>query len=122
MPFQYLLTNLLVEVPEAVGAIFLDPEGEAVEWVSQSQRDPYDLKVEGAYHSIFKRQLEEVTESSASGPLGSYIFSGRNFVTLTQLLPDGYYVLLVVRRISLPGLAHHHLRRVARTIAQELSA
>ena len=51
MPFQYLLTNLLVEVPEAIGAIFLDGEGEAVEWVSQRQRDPYDLKVEGAYHT-----------------------------------------------------------------------
>jgi len=122
MPFQYLLTNLLVEVPEAVGAIFLDPEGEAVEWVSKHQRDPYELKVEGAYHSIFKRQLEEVTESSTSGSLRSYIFSGRNLVTLTQLLPDGYYVLLVVRRTSLPSLARHHLRRVARAIAQELNA
>jgi hypothetical protein len=122
MPFSYLLTNLLVEVPGAVGAIFLDAEGESVEWVSQHHRDPYDLKVEGAYHSIFKRQLEEATASSASGSLCSYIFSGRNFVTLTQLLPDGYYVLLVVRRTGLPALAHHHLRRVARTIAEELSA
>jgi hypothetical protein len=122
MPFQYLLTNLLVEVPDAVGAIFLDPEGEAVEWVSRHQRDPYDLKVEGAYHSIFKRQLEEITETSESGSLQSYIFSGRDLVTLTQILPDGYYVLLVVRRTGLPGVAHHHLRRVARSIAEELSA
>ena len=45
MPFNYLLTNLLVDVPQAVGAIFVDPEGEAVEWVTR-HGDPFDLKVE----------------------------------------------------------------------------
>lgn len=120
MPFQYLLTNLLVEVPDAIGAIFLDDEGEAVEWVSQHDRDPYDLKVEGAYHSIFKRQLEEASNATSSGALQSYIFAGRDLVTLTQVLPDGYYVLLVVRQGGSPALADYHLRRVAEAIAREL--
>ena len=120
MPFQYLLTNLLVEVPDAIGAILLDDEGEAVEWVSQHARDPYDLKVEGAYHSIFKRQLEEVSRATDSGVLESYIFAGRDLVTLTQLLPDGYYVLLVVRRGSSQALASYHLRCVAGALAREL--
>jgi hypothetical protein len=120
MPFNYLLTNLLVEVPGAVGAIFLDPEGEAVEWVSQRHRDPYDLKVEGAYHSIFKRQLAEVAIATQAGPLQSYIFVGRDLVTLTQLLSDGYYVLLVVRRGGSTALASHHLRRAAKAIEAEL--
>ena len=52
MPFNYLLTNLLVDVPEAVGAIFVDYEGEAVEWVTR-HGDPFDLKVEGAYHGLY---------------------------------------------------------------------
>ena len=120
MPFHYLLANLLVEVPEAVGAIFLDPEGEAVEWVSQQVRDPYDLKVEGAYHSIFKRQLHEAAVASRCGPLLFYIFAGRDLVTLTRVLPDGYYVLIVVRRSGSPALATYHLRRVAVAIAREL--
>ncbi len=34
MPFNYLLTNLLVDVPEAIGAIFLDDEGETVDFVN----------------------------------------------------------------------------------------
>ena len=55
MPFNYLLTNLLVDVPHAVGAIFVDEEGEAVEWVTR-HNDPYDLKIEGAYHSILVRR------------------------------------------------------------------
>ncbi len=120
MPFQYLLTNLLVEVPEAVGAIFLDAEGEAVEWVSGPDRDPYDLKVEGAYHSIFKRQVSEVSEAASNGAVELYVVEGSETMTLTQLLPDGYYVVLVVRRGGSPGLAKYHLRRVAQVIAREL--
>jgi hypothetical protein len=120
MPFQYLLADLIGVVPNAVGAILLDDQGEAVEWVSQRSRDPYDLKVEGAYHSIFKRQLDEITSRWDSGPLESYIFEGKELVTLTQLLPDGYYVLLVVRRSGSPALAYHHLRRIARSLALEI--
>jgi hypothetical protein len=105
MPFQYLLTNLLVEVPDAIGAILLDDEGEAVEWVSQH---------------AFKRQLEEVSRATDSGMLESYIFAGRDLVTLTQLLPDGYYVLLVVRRGSSQALASYQLRCVAGALAREL--
>jgi hypothetical protein len=120
MPFEYLLTNLLVEVPDAIGAIFLDDEGEAVEWVSQRDRDPYDLKVEGAYHSIFKRQLDDASRAADSGPLESYIYAGRDLVTLTRLLPDGYYVLLVVRRGGCLALADYHLRCTAGAIAREL--
>ena len=72
MPFSYLLTNLLVDVPQAVGAIFVDPEGEAVEWVTR-HGDPFDLKVEGAYHSIFMRRLEELTTGSNAGLIDSFI-------------------------------------------------
>jgi predicted regulator of Ras-like GTPase activity (Roadblock/LC7/MglB family) len=120
MPFNYLLTNLLVDVPEALGAIFLDAEGEAIEWVSQRAGNPYDLKVEGAYHAVIKRQLESVTESQGIGELRSYIFEGRNLATLTEILPEGYYVVLVAHRTGPLGVARYHLRRTARVIADEI--
>jgi hypothetical protein len=117
MPFNYLLTNLLVDVPRAVGAIFLDPEGEAIEWVTR-HGDPYDLKVEGAYHSIFKRQLE--TSTTALGRVESYVLEGTNLVSLTQTLPDGYYVVLVLKRSGSRAQALFHLKRTARVLAREL--
>jgi predicted regulator of Ras-like GTPase activity (Roadblock/LC7/MglB family) len=119
MPFNYLLTNLLVDVPEAVGAIFLDHEGEAIEWVSRHD-DPYELKVEGAYHSIFKRQLETLANNLEIGEMSSYCVVGDNLATLTQTLPHGYYVVLVVKRSGPMGRAMFHLRAAADTIAREL--
>ena len=119
MVFSYLLTNLLVDVPQAVGAIFVDPEGEAVEWVTR-HGDPFGLKVEGAYHSIFMRQLERLTKSVDVGPIESIVLEGRRLVTLTQALPDGYYVVLVVDRKGSPAQALHRLRRAARVFAEEL--
>ena len=119
MPFNYLLTNLLVDVPQAVGAIFVDPEGEAVEWVSR-HNDPFDLKVEGAYHSIFMRQLERLTTSVDAGPIDSFVIEGSRLVTLTQALPDGYYVVLVVDRSGSRAHALHRLRRAAEVFAKEI--
>ena len=118
MPFNYLLTNLLVDVPQAVGAILVDPEGEAVEWVTR-HNDPFDLKVEGAYHGIFMRQLERLTSSVDAGPIDSFILEGSRLVTLTQALPDGYYVVLVVDRYGSRAHALHRLRRAAEVIAEE---
>ena len=118
MPFNYLLTNLLVDVPGAVGAIFLDDEGEAVDWVTR-HGDPYDLKVEGAYHAIFKRRLDEVCEATRSGPVECYVIENSRMVALTQTLPEGYYVVLVMNRQGSLARARYHLRRTARIISRQ---
>ena len=117
--FNYLLTNLLVDVPQALGAIFVDPEGEAVEWVTR-HNDPFDLKVEGAYLGIFMRQFEQVATAINAGTIDSVVFEGSRLVTLTHALPDGYYVVLVVDRYGSRAHALHRLRRAAEVIAKEI--
>ena len=82
--------------------------------------DPYHLKVEGAYHAIIQRHLATSEIVNETGRLESYILHGRELVTLTELLPDGYYVVLVARRVGSLALAQHYLRRAAQTIAGEL--
>ena len=119
MPFNYLLTNLLVDVPQAVGAIFVDGEGEAVEWVTRHS-DPFHLKVEGAYHSIFMRQLENLATRMEVGAIDSFVLEGSRLITLTQALPDGYHVVLVVDRSGSKAMALHRLRCAARVFAQEI--
>ena len=119
MPFNYLLTNLLVDVPAAVGAIFLDGEGEAVDWVTRHE-DPFDLKVEGAFHSIFKRRLDQVGSSTSTGAVKHYVVVGTTMTSLTHALPDGYYLVLVLDRPGFTGRALHYLRQAALIVAREL--
>jgi hypothetical protein len=45
---------------------------------------------------------------------------GSRLTTLTEVLPHGYYVVLVVRRSGSLGLARFHLRRAAAAIAGEI--
>lgn len=120
MPFNYMLTNLLVDVPEAVGAIFLDDEGEAVDWVTR-HNDPFDLKVEGAYHSIFVRRLSTITAESDSGVLKLYVIQGEDLTSLTQTLPDGYYLVLILDRPGFLEKAIFHLEHAAGILTRELS-
>jgi len=120
MPFNYLLTNLLVDVPQAVGAIFLDDEGEAIEWVTR-HNDPFDLKVEGAYHSIFVRRLTVIAASEDQGNLKYFIIKGDSLTALTHTLPDGYYLVLILDRPGLIGKAIFHLEHAAGVLRRELA-
>ncbi|HHQ47641.1 MAG TPA: hypothetical protein ENK19_01990 [Acidobacteria bacterium] len=120
MPFNYLLTNLLVDVPTAVGAIFLDEEGETIECVTR-HADPYEMKVEGAYHSIFKRRFETALRTAATRGLSRYTMTFDRLATLTEILPGGYYVVLVMDREGSEALARRHLQKAARIIARELA-
>jgi predicted regulator of Ras-like GTPase activity (Roadblock/LC7/MglB family) len=120
MPFNYLLTNLLVDVPEAVGAIFLDGEGEAVEWVTR-HNDPFDLKVEGAYHSIFVRRLAVIASTGHHGELKYFVIKGDALTALTHTLPDGYYLVLILDRPGFLGKAVFYLEHAAEVLGRELS-
>ena len=82
--------------------------------------DPFDLKVEGAYHGIFMRQLEQMASSTDAGEINAFVLEGSRLVTLTQALPRGYYVVLVVDRSGSRAQALHQLRRAAEAIAKEI--
>jgi hypothetical protein len=120
MTFNSLLGNLLADVPQALGAVFVDPEGEAVDWAARAG-DPYGLKIEGAYHSIFMRHLHSVSASSGCGSIASVVLAGSRLVTLTQALPDGYHVVLVVDREASQAQALNCLRSSARAFAEQLA-
>ena len=120
MPFNYLLTNLLADVPGALGAIFLDGEGEAIEWVTR-HGEPYEIKVEGAFHSIFKRRFAGPIEAMGGGPLRAYEIRGARLTALTRVLPGGYYVVLVIEAGVPVARARFRLERVARILEREVS-
>lgn len=119
MPFQYLLTNLLVDVTGAHGAIFLDWEGEAVEFVTR-QATPYELKLEGAYQGIFLRRLGKLTEGLGNGALLSLTLSGRHLKVMGQMLKSGYYLLVLMDPATPLSLASRAMSRTADALNREI--
>lgn len=95
MPFHYLLTNLLVDVPGAQGAAFLDAEGEVVDFVTRGAT-PYELKLEGAYHGIFLRRARHMLSLAEAGDLERLLISGRQMRVVSRSLRDEYYLVLVL--------------------------
>jgi predicted regulator of Ras-like GTPase activity (Roadblock/LC7/MglB family) len=119
VPFQYLLTNLLVDVPGAHGAVFMDPEGESVEVVSR-QATPYELKLEGAYNGIFLRRAVELARLSQAGELERLAISGRHLQVMSRVLKGGYYLVLVMEPGTPAWLASAAMGRTAEALDREI--
>lgn len=119
MPFQYILTNLLVDVPGAQGAVFLDPEGETVEYVTR-QATPYELKLEGAYHGIFLRRGARLVGLNGSGELESVTISGSKLQVMSQALRGGYYLVLVMAPGTSLALAWEAVKRISGALNREI--
>jgi predicted regulator of Ras-like GTPase activity (Roadblock/LC7/MglB family) len=120
VPFQYLLTNLVVDVPGAHGAIFVDPEGEAVDFVAR-RTTPYELKLEGAYHGIFLRRAGQLARLVSGGDLLHVAIRGRKMQAMSLVLAGGYYLVLVMEPGSPRAVAAAAMQRTAEALNQEIS-
>jgi predicted regulator of Ras-like GTPase activity (Roadblock/LC7/MglB family) len=119
VPFQYILANLLSEAEESVGVLFLDENGEAVE-VSCSDLSPNEMKIVGAYLSIYLRQLERLFESASFGRTSLLHIESAGLHIYASPLPEGYFLVLVQRNPALVGKARRSLLRASDELAREL--
>ncbi len=119
MPFQYILANLLAQNRDAVGVIFLDDNGEAVDFAA-AELAPFDLQLVGAQMGIYLRRIRAVTAASALGD-PDLVHVERDGLHLHAVsLPDGYLLALLQRRPALVATARASLRRAARELRREV--
>jgi len=105
MPFQYLLTNLLVDIPGAQGAIFLDPEGEALE---------------GAYHGILLRKANRLAGLVGGGGLERLGIVGSAMQVASRALKGGYYLVVVMEPGTSLALAGEAMTRTGEALNREI--
>ena len=111
MAFQRILREMILSTDGALGAIFADFEGEAVEVVTERPFDAgdHDLRVVGAYQGIAMARLKELCDKSG---IGRPVRFGIDFTTVHVLscdLKDGYYVVLILDPTANEGLAWRRL-------------
>lgn len=119
--FQAILRDLLTSTPGAIGALFLDWDGESVEVLTERpfDADDHDLKVMGAYQGIFLTRLREMCERAEAGQPHRFKVEFAKTKVLSCDLKDGYYLVLLVDAHTNEGVAWQRMAACqARLIAE----
>lgn len=119
MPFKALLNGLVERVPGAQGAIIADWEGEAVDQVGSL--DEYDLKVIGAHKGVILNNLREVVDRLGDDQLNEVVITTRRAQTLVLPVTREYYLVLILDRPDMLGLARLEARRCCQAIYREIA-
>lgn len=121
MPFQYILGDLLAKNPRALGALFLDPAGEAIELVSTGLSS-YELRVLGAYLGIHLRQVERIMSSTWRAAPRALSIELENLHVQASPLPDGYYLVVVERSPVQFAASRRAIEKAVELLRRELFA
>jgi len=118
MPFQRILKTLVEETPQAVGAILVDWEGEAVqEWC---RCDPYEMRITGAHKGIILNRLKEMQGSEQVGSIEDVVVTTSNRHLIVGCIDDDYSLVMVVGRACPLALALYHYHAAVRQLKKEI--
>lgn len=122
MPFRRILLDLVRTTDGALGAVFLDFEGETVELVTDRpfDADDHDLKIIGAYQGIFLTQIRRLCEKIDAGRPDRFKLEFAMTKVLSCDLKDGYYVVLIVDHTGNEGVAWHRLDHCRERLLDEM--
>lgn len=117
--FDFILSTLVANNKDALGALFLDGTGETVDLVC-SDYQPYEMKVVGAYLGIYLRRFEKLLAGSNLGDLRVLHIEKRGLHIFVVPLPDGYCLALVQRHPALIAQARASLDEAVDQLKREL--
>ena len=92
-PFSAILAEFLARVPGAIAAALVDSGGETVDYAGK--HDIFELKVFAAHFRIL---LGEASALTAGAEVTRLMVRGRKRAVLALRAPDGYAVVVVLRR------------------------
>jgi hypothetical protein len=121
--FADILKGVLESTHGAIGAVFLDSEGESVEVVTARpfETDDHDLRVIGAYAGIFISQLRRVATTSDGGDVVRYKFDFAASRIFCCNLNEGYYLVLIVDAGAVEGIVWRRLDECRMALLREMS-
>lgn len=122
MAFRDILADLLQATRGAIGAAFLDSEGESVEVASARpfDTDDHELRVIGAYAGIFLSHLRRVAEATESGASRRFKIDFAATTIFCSDLGDGYYLVVVVDSSAVEGTVWQALERCRAALLGEM--
>ncbi len=116
MRFADALEDLL-DAPGALGAAFIDPQGEVIARVGAKSA----TEVLGAYQSVWLGELRRAAERSGLGEISNLSFRFANRRILTSHVKAGYFVLVVFDEGGQPHAARPRLDEAGARLVSEIS-
>lgn len=118
MSLQRILKELVDPIPEAVGAIMVDWEGEAV--VEHCLGDPYEIRFFGAHQGIILSRLKEIHNSDRRGEIEEVVVTTTTSQLLIGCIDKDYALAMHVGRDCPLALAQRRFRNALVELKKEL--
>ncbi|HEX7616577.1 MAG TPA: roadblock/LC7 domain-containing protein [Thermoanaerobaculia bacterium] len=116
MSFVDALEGLL-DAPGALGAAFIDPQGEIIARVG----DDSATDVLGAYQSVWMGELRRAAERSLLGEIADLSFEFEKRRILTTHVKAGYFVIVVFDAVGQTSRARPRLDEARARLVAEIS-
>jgi len=118
MPFHAILQRLVEDTPQAVGAILVDWEGEAVqEWC---RCDPYEMRLIGAHKGIILSRLKGLKGSEQAGSVEDVVVTADDQRLIAGFIDDDYSLVMSVGRGCPAAQALYNFRIAVRQLKKEI--
>jgi len=115
MSFESVLASL-VSAPGALGAAFIDPQGQTV----ATAGDPAATDVVGALQSVWLSELGRATGRAGLGAVQDLSLDFETCRVLSAEVKDGYFLLVVFSADGLPSIARSRLDEAREQLAREI--
>ena len=118
--FESTLKSLVSKVDGALGAIFLDGDGEAVMW--HTNGDSTQLRLRAAYVAVLVKTARSIASRLGNGTTTSLLIEYDNTQFLIENLIKGYFVALELNKSANLAQALKQIRPVVDILCKEIAA
>ncbi len=119
MPYQYILANLLADAEEALGVVFVDEEGEIVDFAAK-QDSEVDFQLMGAYLGIYAQRVVSLAREEELGQPQLLYIDCQGLTILVSSLSGGYSLGVVQDSSTGLGRISRSLERAAADLEREV--
>ncbi len=119
MPFRTILETLVNRIPQAIGAILIDWEGEAVQ--EYCHCTPYDIRFMAAHQAIILNRLRELYGSlGGDNPIQDFVITTDQVHLLIGCIDDDYSLMMSIERNCPVHMALYHFRGTVAELRKEI--
>lgn len=118
MSFEVILKDLVDHVPQAIGAILVDWEGEAV--MENCHCDPYEIRFIAAHKGIVLARLKEMRSAAQIGEVEDVVVTSSKGHLIIGCIDQDYSLVMNIGRSCPVALALYHFRLAITELKKEI--